>query len=240
MNRKILGICTALAALVALAIVPAMGLATSPVLTYAKAVATGQKITAIGEETAEFVGSNGVSWSCNDFWLTGSVHKNSETEITFTIEGASFANGTDTGGTEDCSSSLGVAVKVTIPGLTNEGGTKHWCIRTNNELLDEFDLKGKGCTDEGAEELTFKLNFTGLLDCAYKRSTPLTGSYTTNSSPATLKLNHESVFILHEQMKTSIFAPNCPDSEKLVKLSANLYTDTGTFAESTKDPLIIS
>jgi hypothetical protein len=245
MQRKILAIVTALVVLGALAIVPAM--ASAVVLTHAgtrvlstQDTATPPKITGLGDEHGLFVGSNGTTVTCNDYWMTGDLHRNTGlpgTIVEGTIEKATFHN--ETGGvTEDCSSSPfpNLPVKVTIPALTNEpGGTGHWCVYGNSELGDEVELKGLNCTGVGNGIITFILKFTGGPTCKYKREASIKATFVTNVTPATLKVVGEPEFVLHGSEGLG-----CPASGKITKMAFRLYTDKATESESTSNPLTLS
>jgi len=224
MHKKILGICVAVVAFAAFAIVPALA-AASPVLTEnGSAVATGKKITATSEGTSEF-SSGFINVSCNDNWMTGTIVKNNGTEIEGTIESASFNNkNATTGLTEDCSSNLG-ATKVTIPGLTNEGGTQHWCVISNAETgKDKAQIVPHSCGGSGGV-FTFVLNNTpGGTICRYTRSAAINATYETGVTPATLKMEGEPEFTKEE---TSGFL--CSGTGKIRSLNFTLETDESPF-----------
>ncbi len=229
MHRKILGICAALVALAAFAIVPAMA-AASPALTDAGVLApTGTKVVATGEETSKFT-SGFVSVECSKSALTGTLTSNTGSNIQTTVESATFENEKEV----DCSSNLG-ATRVTVPGLTNEGGTEHWCIVANSETgADKGQVRPRACTASTGGAFKFTLDITnapflGTVICKYTRSANLTGSFVTNASPATLKLEGEPVFNLEAGSSGS-----CSSEGKLVKLNTTLETD------ETNNPFTIS
>jgi len=222
MHKKILGICAAMVAFAAFAIVPAMA-AASPVLTEEGVpLLPGALITATSEGTSEF-NSGFINVACNDNWMTGSVVKNSNGAIEGTIEKASFNNKNASGVTEDCSSNLG-ATKVTIPGLTNEGGTQHWCIISNAETgKDKAQIVPHSCGGSGGV-FTFVLNNTpGGTICRYSRSASINATYETNVSPATLKMEGEPEFTKDEP--SSFF---CSPTGKIKSLNFTLETDEST------------
>ncbi|HVD40403.1 MAG TPA: hypothetical protein VNC16_05310 [Solirubrobacterales bacterium] len=217
MHRKILAICSALVALGAFAMVPAM--ASAVTLKHgATTLATGTKITALNEEHALFV-AGGTTVTCNENWMTGTVHANTggtgANSLMGTISAASFNNA----GGKDCTSGLG-EVKVKIPTL--EAG-KHWCI-SNTKTADEWQLQGGACTG-AVEQLKFVLTFTSILGaevtCEYgsEESKPVTGSFTTGTAPATLKVEKEPPFI---RLNANGL---CPETGKITKMAFNLYTD---------------
>lgn len=176
MNRKIIGICVALVAFAAFASIPAMSSAAALRDTVNKElvlIQPGKKIVAYNEEgtATKLTGNNGLVVECQEAKMTGSVHANpggAAGTILGTIEDAWF-NGTEA--ETRCSSSLGAA-KVTIPGLTNEGGTQHWCIKSLPE--DEFQVEPHSCTGTGGE-FTFVITAGGLT-CRFKRAANILGT----------------------------------------------------------------
>jgi len=244
MNRKIIGICAALVALAAFASVPAMSSAAAlrdTVNGELKLIEPGKKIVAYNEEgtATKLTGNNGLAMECQEAKLTGSVHANpggAAGVIFGTIEDAWF-NGTES--ETRCSSTVGVA-KVTIPGLTNEGGTQHWCIKTLPE--HEFQVEPHSCTSEGGE-FTFVITAGGLT-CRFKRAANIKGTYTTGDvegKPVTLKMNNEQEFVKDEP---SSFL--CPATGKLSNFLFQMYTDTSATgpawrpAIDTADPVFIT
>lgn len=236
MHKKILAIC---AALVAFAIVPAVASA-SPVLTEnGTALAASVKITALSTKTENAVFAAGsTEVKCNENWMTGTVHRNKENIVEGTIEKAEFRSNLTTSGTDcDGGSLLGPTV-VEIPDLTNFGGTgekAHWCIKTVPKT-DEWELEGRSCTSTVAPTLTFILRSTGGLKCAYIRTATVRGTFTTNSTPVTLKVTGEPEFTGAGEGNSFL----CPGAGKIRSMDFDLYTDTATEAESEKDGLTIS
>ena len=213
MSKKILGICAALVALVALA-VPSLASAAPTLEESGTPLAVGAKIKAIQDEHSVFE-SGGVQITCSENWMTGEVHTNSDTNgIKGTITGASF-KGTETGTKCNGGSLLGPTT-VKIPALTNEGGTSHWCIE-NIAGVDEFEVLPHGCTETGGE-FTFILE--GNLTCYFKRAAGIRGTFTTNSSPATLKVTGEPEFT--KENPSEFF---CPGTGKITTMTFHLYTE---------------
>jgi hypothetical protein len=220
MRGKIGGICAALVAFAAFAIVPAIA-AASPVLTEnGAAVAAGSKVTGTGQGTAEF-DSGFIKVFCNDYWMTGSVHRNTGTVIEGTIESALFENkNPTTGGTEDCGSSLG-ATKVTIPGLTNEGGTQHWCVISSAATgNDKAQVVPHSCTGTGGAFTFVLTNTPNGTVCRYTRTAAINVTYATNVTPVTLTMEGEPEFTKEEP---SGFL--CSATGKIKSLSFTLETD---------------
>jgi hypothetical protein len=224
MYRKILGICAALVALGALTVAPSMASASVTIRDTVSGVdtsmATGAKIIADSTGTSVFTGSFG-KVECNENVMTGSIAKNNGTEVQATIEAAYFSSNFTTEATK-CRSTLG-NVTVTVPALTNEKATSHWCIRTVPGA-DEWELWGNNCgTAVGSGVLTYILDFSGMT-CSYKREGTVTGTFTTDANHAhvagTLKLSGEPEFTTDES--SSIF---CPATGKLQEFDFDLYTD---------------
>lgn len=208
MKKWVLTMCTVLAALGAF-MTPATASA-APVLTEnGTKLAVGAKITATNDGSAKFSGAFGAA-ECTSFWTTSTLVTNDSTKgIKATVEN---------GGASGCTSNIG-AMDLTFPKATNEGGTRHLCIQTVAGE-DKGEMLPFGCNSEEAGEMTILANFTESgLKCPYKRSAGISGSFTTNSAPATLKLGGEPEFLKEEG---SIL---CPASVKITQIAFNIYTD---------------
>ena len=110
-----------------------------------------------------------------------------------------------------------------FPGATNEGGTKHMCIKTIPGKEDRGEILPHGCGETGGE-MTILATVTSsegkvMFKCAYTRSAAITGTFTTNSAPATLKLEGQPEFT----KESGSFL--CPTTQKLTQLAFNIYTD---------------
>jgi hypothetical protein len=196
MHKKILAIC---AALVALAVVPAMASA-SPVLQEGgTTVATGSTITATNSGNTVLTSNLG-SVTCTNSDMHGKVATNSGKLIEGTIESASFTN---------CSSWAG-SVIVTVEGL-------HWCI--NSGTLGSFTLRGGGC-NEGQRALKFTLHFS-FGSCTFERTSSVGGTYKAGETPAKLTLTGEPEFV------RTVGGFGCPSFGKL-HAAYNLTTTNGT------------
>jgi hypothetical protein len=244
MNRKIIGICTALVAFAAFALAPAMssGAALRDTVNGALTlIEPGKKIVAYNEEGTSTVltGNNGLVVECQEAKMTGSVHANlggAAGTIFGTIEDVWF-NGTEP--ETRCKSTAGVA-KVTIPGMTNEGGKQHWCIKSLPE--DEFQVEPHSCTSEGGE-FTFVITAGGLT-CSFKRAANIKGKIVNtgdvNNVPVTLKMNDGQEFTKDEGSFL------CPTTGKLSNFLFQMYTDTSATgpawrpAEDIADPVFIT
>jgi hypothetical protein len=244
MNRKIIGICAALVAIAAFAAAPALssgavlqdtvGGVLTPIKAETKIVAYNE----VNEPT--ILNASGLKVECKEATITGKVHANpggATGSILGTVEDVWFR------GTESenrCSSSLGAA-RVKIPGLTNEGGTQHWCIKSLAE--DEFQVEPHSCTAEGGE-FTFIIEAGGLT-CRFKRAANIKGKIVNtgdvNNVPVTLKMNDGQEFTKDEP---SSFL--CPATGKLEQFHFQMYTDTGPTgpnwrpAGDLEDPVFIS
>jgi hypothetical protein len=251
MNRKIIGICTALVALAAVAAAPALSSGAvlqdtvNGVLT---PIEVGKKIVAYNEvNEPTILNASGLKVECQEAIITGSVHANSggaAGTIFGTIEDVWFR------GTEPetrCSSSLGAAT-VTIPRLTNEpktgggNGEGHWCIKSLPE--DEFQVEPRNCTETTGGEFTFVIHAGGMT-CRYKREANIKGKIVNtgdvNNVPVTLKMNDGQEFT-----REAVSSFVCPMTGKLEQFHFQMYTDTGPTGPNwrpegdLKDPIFIS
>jgi len=228
MHKKILGICAALVALASFAIAPAMAAASPLLKEGATTVAVGSKLTATGLNSSEF-SSGFITVKCNDYWMTGEVTKNTTGEVKGTIEKASFNNWNEAKtATEDCSSTLG-ATKVTIPALTNEGGTQHWCIEATSETIGVGSVAPHSCGGTGGS-FTFVLDVTNFFGshviCRYTKSTNIPIVYTVGSD--VVSLQGEQEFKREETSSSS-----CSEVGKLKNMSFTLETDVSPFTPIT-------
>jgi hypothetical protein len=205
--------------MVAISVSPASAMASPTITESGIPVKSGKGFILIGEGTMILtLGSLNVS--CNDYWLTGTVAENAGSGIKLTIEKASFHN-ESFGVTSECSNGA-----VSIPALTSGGGASHWCMTMNQEVeKDPFEMQWAGCGSSGGT-FTMKIG-----ECAYTRTEPLTGIFTTNGTPATLVLSGEPEF-----SQENVFCPKL----RVVIWNYRLYTDTEAISKATEDPLTIS
>jgi hypothetical protein len=180
---------------------------------------TGAKIKAISEGAGRMsIGS--LDFECTENYITGFVSRNNGTNIEATITRAKFQ------GTESetkCKSSQG-ATRVTIPALTNESGTSHWCIN-NVPGEDKVELYGKNCATTGNGVLTIVLDMPLGLVCRYKREAPLVGTFTTstNHEASTLALTGEATFSREET--SSGLCPAASEPLRFKEMKFRLYTE---------------
>jgi len=230
MHRKILGICTALAALAALAVGASSASATTlrdtnAAKTETVTIAKGVKLKGISTGTSTFEGS-GLKIECNENYITGEVHVNNGTQVMVTVTGAGFDSNLTTKAT-DCKTNLGEnGGTITIPELKDNGGTRHWCLE-NVEGTDEGRIRGRACTGVEPETFTFNLNVTNssggiLFTCPYDRETFIKGDFTTP------KEHQGSDLTVTESPEFKREGSNilCPASGKITKMEFGIFTDT--------------
>jgi hypothetical protein len=224
MHRKILGICTAMLAFGILAIGPAAALAATHLDEPTGNVVVGAKIKAIGggansNHYSIFKGE-GLEVTCNENYLTGTLHK-TENPVEGTITAGAFDSNLNASGT-DCKSNLG-ATRVTLPQL-EKTPAEHWCLVS--AANDTFNFFGRSCTSEGNGKLTFILDNTPLgIQCAYVREAAVAGTFKTGvlgaEQTTQLKVTGEPVF--NTELPSNSL---CPATGKISNMTFGLYTDT--------------
>ncbi len=174
MEKKLITACIALFALTAF-ILPA-GASASPVVTHPTGtkLVTGVKFTATNVGAMVFTSTAGaVLMECTKASMTGTLTKNNGTEVEGTIETASI---TGTEASTACTK-LGGAKDT-----TNVGNGTPWCLSAKNTYAtDEFQIRGGGCS-EAARSITFVLDSGTAGVCKYSRSTPVKGTFTTDTT----------------------------------------------------------
>ncbi len=174
MSKKLITACLAVVALAAFAL--PTGASASPELTHptGTTLATGNRITGTNIGALLFTSTAGaVLLECSSATLTGTLTKNNGTEVEATIETAVFT-GTEASG---ACTKLGGA-KVT----TNVVNGTPWCLSAKNTYAtDEFRVRGGGC-GEGERIITFVLDAGVPGVCKYVRSTPVKGTFTTDTT----------------------------------------------------------
>jgi hypothetical protein len=231
MHRKIHGICAALLAFGAVLIGPASALAVTHLVDAGGNVKVGALIKGIGGGANSahhftFKGE-GLEMTCNENYLTGSLHK-AENPVELTITAGAFDSNLNASGT-DCKSNLG-ATRVTLPQL-EKTPAEHWCLVSSAN--DTFNFFGRSCTTEGNGKLTFILDNTPLgIQCAYVREAALTGTFKTGTLGAeqTTQLKVTGEPVINTELPSNSL---CPATEKIVSMTFGLYTDT----ESTSSTL---
>jgi hypothetical protein len=231
MQRKMMGLFAALVAFGAFALVPAMSSAhglQDTVNGLTTNVALNSKIVAYNETgtETEFTGS-GLTVKCSEVTMTGTVFANPHTAtgaVQGTIEHVFFRGTTEDPGSSEpntqCSSSLGGAATITVPGLTQSGGTGHWCLKTVPGT-DNFNVEPRNCGGAGGE-FTFIIHTNGL-ECKYKRTANIGGTFTTTKethTAATLTMTNGQEFTL----EAGGFL--CPAIGKLNNFKFETFTDT--------------
>ena len=162
-------------------------------------LATGSKVRGTSVGSIKMTTSTGTV-ECTSGEVTGTVKKNSGTEIEADIESAAF--------TGICSSPLG-NVSWTFKPATNG---LPWCLRATSAMaVDAFQIRGNNCASASRPIRMFSEQFATFtsLECLYERSAPLSGTYTTHPEDAVLKFNN-ATFLEVEPKKGS-----CPDEAQL-------------------------
>jgi hypothetical protein len=222
MQRKMMGLFAALVAFGAFALVPAISSAHGLLDTSGGATTTvevGKRIVGYNETgTSTIFTGPGLTIECSETTLTGIVTANPHTlggAVQGTIEHAYFR------GSEaetKCKSSLGAAT-ITVPALTQAGGTSHWCIKTTPET-DKFVVEPHNCGGAGGE-FTFLIHAGGIT-CGFTRAANLTGTFTTpgEHKAATWTLDE------NQELTKHVGGFLCPASGKLSEFKFEMYTDT--------------
>jgi hypothetical protein len=235
MNRKIIGTFTALVALAAFAVAPAVSSAAflkETVGGQPLVIPAGAPVVAYNElGTSVKLVTPAFTVECNEVTMTGRVHANHAPngDVLVTIEDVWFRG--DEAIETRCTDN-GTPAKVLIPAITNEGGKQHWCIK-NPFNTDEFLLEPRNCTEAVGGEFTFVIVTTGMA-CPYQRAANITGTVTTKdieNKPATFKANPGQEF------KKEAGAPFlCPESFKIENFLFEMYTDTAPTGPFYRDP----
>ena len=175
MSKRLITVFAAMAAFMALAVVPSVASAIELTDANGNTADTFIRAHNVGD-TIMTAGAAG-NIVCTKAEMTGHLTQNGPTLITGDISSASF-KGVES--EERCASSLG-ATKVTITSLP-------WCIR--NLEGDSFEVRGGKCT-EAAKPLTFVLDVAGI-SCPYEKAS-VTGTFATHPEEAILTVS-ESEF----------------------------------------------
>jgi len=220
MNKLNISLCLAVVALAA-AVAPATASAAALLReTPSTDIAVGTKVTFTGDQTAVFTAGL-TTVECNENWMTGSVVKNNATEWETTIETLRFASNLTMNETRCKSSGFPTfgATLTTVPALTNgELSTSHWCIK-NVKGSDKFELIGNDC---GQANGTFTVIFEGTsMKCIYSLAGNISGSFTTDSHPATFEVTGKPAFGLEAGSGMM-----CPAKAEVTTLKYELFTDT--------------
>jgi hypothetical protein len=230
MQRKTIGLLAALVAFGLLALAPATSSAQwlkETVGAETSIVANNKKFVAYGElgQVVKFSTST-INVECTEVTMTGAVHANHDEKanVHLTVEDVWFRGETTDGeNPTQCKNSSGGVATVTIPAITNEGGTQHWCIMTT-VATDKFMIEPRNCTGTGGE-FTIIIH-TGGMTCGFNFTANLEGTFTTATAAheaATLTVNTA-------EFKKHIVAGQgalCPATAKLENLKLQLYTDVG-------------
>jgi hypothetical protein len=150
--------------------------------------------------------------TCQAGETTGTLRKNSGTEIEVDIESSSY---TGTGPESTCTSSFGNTTW-TFNSATNG---LPWCLKASSAMAsDEFQLRGNNCAGV-SRPIRVIAETNGLIPaCVYQRKAAITGTYTTHPEDALLKFGNATL-LESEPRKES-----CPD-ETQVDASFTLEKD---------------
>jgi hypothetical protein len=236
MSKKSILASMALAVLTALVVMPAAASA-SPRLCETTAdhatchnIATGSKILATNVGgVAEMVDASGNTLvTCSTATMTGTLRKNTGTEIEGDIETTTFAGtGALRVGELECTGSFG---DITVH--TNLGNGTPWCLKASG-AEDKFTLRGNSCI-LATRAITFVLTSTTIGTCKYSRTAAVTGDYTTD------KVGTEDAILTALPSTLTEFAKEegsflCPAIGRM-NMAFTLETDT---TDKTADPLYI-
>jgi hypothetical protein len=226
MQGKILGICAALVAFGAFAVLPAIGSAatlTDTVGGVTQKPAAGAKI--IASSTGTVLWKGGLTTECNENLFTGTVHRNASGVVELTIEDTWIQSNFVAGDASTPCRSAGSKAVVKTNLTSNAVGVKtHWCLKTI-AATDSWELQPRNCTESTGGEFTYSVTI-GALTCGLKRSGNLTGTFSTSPSHAAvaeLKLSGEPAFVTDAVAGHSGL---CPASASWANWNFDLYTDT--------------
>jgi hypothetical protein len=220
---KLIRACVAIAAFAAFAVLPTSAMAlndgvvespTGTVLTPTHTVPIPIKATSVGNLLMTDVNTNTLV-TCQTATMEGELETNTGTS-SFNVEGtvtkASFNNHDGLGCT-----GLGGRIHVNPSPATNG---LPWCLRSTGTMkTHEFQVRGRGCTEE-PRAIRFSLNVTALgLTCTYQRPAAIIGKYTTHPSDAVLSVSH----VEFPRFESSVFCP----AAGFLDMSFTLQRDTG-------------
>jgi hypothetical protein len=188
MHKKFLTACLALVAFAAMAIGPASASATNaPSLTApaGTVAAVGSTIVGTAGETKLLDTNGNAILKCTSAKMSGEVTKNSGGNVEGNITSATFVGSKEPiAGEPDkaCEGLFNASVTATTP----------WCLRSTTAMAtDVFNVRGGKCS-EAAKGIVFHLVLGEGTVCTYERSAatgPITGTFTTKTSPAPLTVN---------------------------------------------------
>lgn len=164
--------------LLAVVVFPATASATNtPELTYptGSKLAVESKLKAVNIGELKFTGSNGTV-SCTSASLTGTLTKNTGSELEATLNGFSL---TGTGGDGRCT---GASSQTWVSFSSG-------CLRSTPEMIeDEFQIRGESCAKSGSALTATFGTPTVALECVYERTTPIAGTFATHPEDAVLSV----------------------------------------------------
>lgn len=215
------------AALTALAIAPTAASATndpevtSPTGTLAT-VGTQFLGTNVGETLATDASGNTLT-RCTTASMTGTLTKNDGSNVEGTILSISLTGSAPEAKCTSVFGNIGYTFSQATNGLP-------WCIRSTALMAtDEVQIRGGDCSKE-ARPIRVGLDSSTIGECLYERSTPIVGTFVTDTSgqDAMLTITKQNV----KKIGGSVFCP----SESFYDLTMTLEKDTFVSA----DPLYFS
>jgi hypothetical protein len=225
MHKKLITACMALVAFAALAIGPASASAenkpslTAPAGTVA---AVGSTIVGTAGETKLLDTSGNTVFKCTGAKMSGEVTKNSSGNVEGNITTATFVGSKEPiAGEPDkaCEALFDFSVTATTP----------WCLRSTTSMgTDVFNVRGGKCS-EAVKAIVFHLVLGPETTCTYERSAatgPITGTFTTNRSPAPLTVNATAAGSGFTKTSGSPFCPN----STVLQMTFTLENGAGTSA----------
>jgi hypothetical protein len=167
------------------------------------ALSTGTEVRASSTSSVQLTGIAGATLTCSSSELTGTLVKNSGSEIEVDIEGASISG-------ESTLNTCSWPMLIGNPEFTFGGATNGlpWCFRATSKMAaDEFQIRGNSCASE-SRPIRFSYDLYGTTGCVYERKAALTGSYATHPNDAALNFE-EAIFLEVGSSKI------CPDQTQL-------------------------
>lgn len=183
------------------------------------ALGVGSTVKAANVGSAKFTSTMGTNlFECSTAALTGTLRKNSGTEIEADIETGSLT-GTGPGGT--CPAGVFGNLQFTLGVATNG---LPWCLRAPSKVgADEWQLRGNKCSEETRPiRITYEFNTFFTDECVYERAAALAGTFTTHPEDAVLNFTHAT--FLEAEPKSGA----CPDETQLDSSMTLERAESGT------------
>jgi hypothetical protein len=141
---------------------------------------------------------------CSGAEMTGTLKKNSGTEIEADIESASITGGEAGGACKFPTGNVTWTFKPATNGLP-------WCLRaTSGMAADQFQIRGNSCASASRPiRILWEQIATGPEKCVYERSAALGGTFTTHPEGAVLNFKHANF------LEVAPKSASCPDEAQL-------------------------